>query len=74
MKPCRTCKFALPHFTDPASGWCHRLPPSRFESVESSAYVLVGMDNPGCGEHRLAWWRWFLRRDQMTAPPASPTV
>lgn len=76
MKPCRTCKFALPAAGDPNSAWCHRAPPKLLEAEGqlSSAYPIVGMNNPGCGEHRLAWWRWFLRRDQMTAPPASPTV
>lgn len=61
MKPCRTCKFALPFEGDPNSGWCHRAPPVRIvvDGRDGSTYVLVGMDKPGCGEHRRGWLWWW---------------
>lgn len=65
MKPCRTCKFALPHDLDQNSGWCHRAPPTVVPGQAlASTYAIVGMNNPGCGEHRFAWLR-LLRRDQL---------
>lgn len=60
MKPCRTCRFALPHGFDPNSAWCHRAPPKGERTPEghqTSTYTIVGMNNPGCGEHRYHWLR-----------------
>lgn len=63
MKPCRTCKFALPDDTDANSGWCHRAPPKSIvvDGGHGSTYVLVGMDKPGCGEHHRDWFWWLPR-------------
>ncbi|WP_028136176.1 hypothetical protein [Bradyrhizobium japonicum] len=54
LPTCRTCRFALPYEGDPASGWCHRVPPvdrSEGDTLRST-YPIIGLDKPGCGEHQ----------------------
>jgi hypothetical protein len=66
MKPCRTCRFALPEPSEPETGWCHRVPPRADFTPAGAArsmYPIVGLNKPGCGEHRFAWlrtlWMWL---------------
>lgn len=54
---CRTCRFAVPLDGQPDTGICHRNPPIAMPTgpngeMASSYNVVVGLDKPGCGEHK----------------------
>ncbi|MCA1458074.1 hypothetical protein I6F35_33615 [Bradyrhizobium sp. BRP22] len=62
MPTCRTCRFMVPLDGQEDTGICHRHPPKATiapNGAMGSTYdIPVGLDKPGCGEHKpKRWWR-----------------